>query len=424
MMRGYWRDPELTATVIDADGWLHTGDLGTLDADGIVRIVGRLKEMYIRGGYNVYPTEVEAVLAEHPAVAQVAVVGLPDPVLGEVGGAFVVVAEPTQPPQLAELRDWSRARIADYKAPDRLIIVDELPVTPMHKVDKTALRDHLRDHGGNVSDATAEKPKPNIQDVGTGDTRDKPIKLGGALVTMVEPHKGHEVAYNRWYERDHFYAGCQIGAWNLAGTRFVATRECKAKRYPENSPICPDPTSGSYLAVYWILAGKFGEWIQWGTNQVNWLHENDRMFPHRDHIHTLMYKYRGEVHADEDGVPAELALDRRYPGLVLVIGELAEGVKDTQVTEWVQSRPLPADQVVTFTPIPLLGNAPSDVPRDEAKDRFCHLYFVDGDPVEIWDEQFASLGDDLAATGLGTVVFASPFIGTVAGTDTYTDQLW
>ena len=275
-----------------------------------------------------------------------------------------------------------------------------------------------------MSEARTEKPKANIQDVGSGDTRDKPIKLGGALVTMVEPHKGHEVAYNRWYERDHFYAGCQIGAWNVAGTRFVATRECKAKRYPVDSPICPDPTSGSYLAVYWILAGKFGEWIQWGTNQVNWLHDNNRMFPHRDHIHTLMYKYRGEVHADPDGVPAELALDHRYPGLVLVIGELADGVQDTQITEWVQSRPLPSDQVVTFTPIPLLGNAPSDVPRDEAKDRFCHLYFVEGDPVAIWDEQFASLGDDLAATGLGTVVFASPFLATVPGTDTYTDQLW
>ncbi len=77
---------------------------------------------------------------------------------------------------------------------------------------------------------------------------------------------------------------------------------------------------------------------------------------------------------------------------MLVIGELAEGVKDTQITEWVQSRPLPSDQVVTFTPIPLLGNAPSDVPRDTAADRFCHLYFVDGDPVEVWDEQFAGLG--------------------------------
>jgi hypothetical protein len=269
-----------------------------------------------------------------------------------------------------------------------------------------------------------EKPAPQIQEVGTGDTREKPIKLGGALVTMVEPHKGHEVDYNRWYERDHFYAGCQIGAWNLAGTRFVATRECKAKRYPADSPICPDPTSGSYLAVYWILAGKFGEWIQWGTNQVNWLHENGRMFPHRDHVHTLMYKYRGEVHADPDGVPTELALDHRYPGLVLVIGELTEGVDAKQVTEWARSRPLPADQLVAFTPIPLLGDAPSDVPRDTAADRFLHLYFVEGDPVAIWDERFAGLGDEIAASGLGKVVFASPFLATVPGTDTYTDQLW
>ena len=140
MMRGYWRDDELTATVIDADGWLHTGDLGTLAADGNVRIVGRLKEMYIRGGYNVYPTEVEAVLADHPAIAQVAVIGLPDPVLGEVGGAFVVATDPTAPPELADVRDWCRARIADYKAPDRLVVLDALPVTPMHKIDKAALR--------------------------------------------------------------------------------------------------------------------------------------------------------------------------------------------------------------------------------------------------------------------------------------------
>jgi acyl-CoA synthetase (AMP-forming)/AMP-acid ligase II len=140
MMAGYWRDPELTATVIDGDGWLHTGDLGTLDADGNVRIVGRLKEMYIRGGYNVYPAEVEATLSVHPGIAQVAVSGLPDPVLGEVGAAFVVPADPSQPPDLDAVREWCRARIADYKAPDRLVVVDELPVTPMHKVDKAALR--------------------------------------------------------------------------------------------------------------------------------------------------------------------------------------------------------------------------------------------------------------------------------------------
>ncbi len=182
---------------------------------------------------------------------------------------------------------------------------------------------------------------------------------------------------------------------------------------PRDSPICPDPTSGSYLAVYWILAGKFGEWIQWGTNQVNWLHENDRMFPHRDHIHTLMYKYRGEVHADPDGVPAELALDRRYPGLVLVIGELADGVTGRRRSPSGCGRArCPADQVVTFTPRSRCSaTRPSDVPRDEATDRFCQLYFVDGDPVAIWDEQFASLGRrPRRPAGLGTVVFASPFI--------------
>ena len=92
MMRGYWRDPELTAEVVDAGGWLHTGDLGFLDGDANLRLVGRLKEMYIRGGYNVYPVEVEGVLAEHPAVGRVAIVGIPDPVLGEIGVAFVVPA--------------------------------------------------------------------------------------------------------------------------------------------------------------------------------------------------------------------------------------------------------------------------------------------------------------------------------------------
>jgi acyl-CoA synthetase (AMP-forming)/AMP-acid ligase II len=139
MMRGYWRDPELTASVVDRRGWLHTGDLGTIDADGNLRIVGRLKEMYIRGGYNVYPVEVEAVLAEHPDVARAAVVGVPDPVLGERGVAYIVVPEGHTPPDDDELRAWCRARIADYKAPDRVIVLDELPITPMLKIDKREL---------------------------------------------------------------------------------------------------------------------------------------------------------------------------------------------------------------------------------------------------------------------------------------------
>jgi acyl-CoA synthetase (AMP-forming)/AMP-acid ligase II len=149
MMRGYWRDPELTARVIDRDGWLHTGDLGFVGRDGNLRLVGRLKEMYIRGGYNVYPVEVEGVLGDHPAVAAVAVVSTPDPVLGEIGVAFVVPAAGADPAALSRdaLRAWCRARVADYKAPDRIVVVDELPTTSMLKIDKRALTARAGDKG-------------------------------------------------------------------------------------------------------------------------------------------------------------------------------------------------------------------------------------------------------------------------------------
>ena len=139
VMRGYWRDPELTAAAFDDDGWLATSDLGRIDADGNLRLAGRASEMYIRGGYNVYPIEVENVLAEHPKVARAAVVGTPAPVIGEIGVAFVIAAEPSEPPTLAELRAWVAADLADYKAPDRLVVVDELPLTAMLKIDKATL---------------------------------------------------------------------------------------------------------------------------------------------------------------------------------------------------------------------------------------------------------------------------------------------
>ena len=262
------------------------------------------------------------------------------------------------------------------------------------------------------------------QELGSGDTRRKPIALGGALVTMVEPHRGHEVAYNRWYERDHYYAGCLIGAWTIAGARYVATADLKALRYPADSPVCPDPTSGSYVSIYWILAGKFGEWMKWGTDQVNWLHANDRMFEERDHIHTVMYRFRGEFADHEDGVPVELALDHRSPYLVMVVAEPADGVSLDDVDAWFRARTLGAEVMAEFTPVPLQGDAPKDVPRDSAANRFTQLYFVDDDLPAVWNERFASLGADLERDGIGRAVFVSPFRATVPGTDRYTDQLW
>jgi acyl-CoA synthetase (AMP-forming)/AMP-acid ligase II len=142
-MRRYWQDPVRTAEVLDADGWVHTGDMGWLDEHDNLTIVGRKVEMYIRGGYNVYPAEVERVLGEHPGVGAVAVIGMPDPVLGQIGLAAVVATDADHPPSLEDLRAWCQLYLADYKAPDRLVLVDQFPLTAMAKVDKRALADRL-----------------------------------------------------------------------------------------------------------------------------------------------------------------------------------------------------------------------------------------------------------------------------------------
>jgi acyl-CoA synthetase (AMP-forming)/AMP-acid ligase II len=140
VMRGYWRDPEHTAQAIDADGWLHTGDLGWVGDDGNLRLVGRSSEMYIRGGYNVYPIEVENCLGGHPAVAAAAVVGARvDDRLGEIGVLFAVPAHGAHL-DLGELRAFVKERLADYKAPDCLVVVDDLPLTSIGKIDKKALQ--------------------------------------------------------------------------------------------------------------------------------------------------------------------------------------------------------------------------------------------------------------------------------------------
>ncbi len=139
-MRGYWNDPDATAAVLDPDGWIRTGDLGFLDAAGYLHLRGRRSEMFIRGGYNVYPGEIEDLLATHPKVARAAIVGVPDPTFGEVGWAFVVARDPADPPALGELRGFVGAELASFKRPDGLTVLPELPVTAMFKVDKQALR--------------------------------------------------------------------------------------------------------------------------------------------------------------------------------------------------------------------------------------------------------------------------------------------
>jgi acyl-CoA synthetase (AMP-forming)/AMP-acid ligase II len=142
VMAGYWRDPAGTRAAFTASGHVRTGDLGWVDDHGRLRLVGRSKEMYVRGGYNVYPVEVEAVLSTHPGLRAVAVVPRADPVMGEIGVA-VVVPQPGASPTLDGLRDFAADRLARYKLPEAIDVVDALPLTAGDKLDRRALAARL-----------------------------------------------------------------------------------------------------------------------------------------------------------------------------------------------------------------------------------------------------------------------------------------
>jgi fatty-acyl-CoA synthase len=136
---GYWQKPEETAKAITADGWLKSGDIGRRDADGCYYVAGRIKEMYISGGENVYPAEIENVLARHPAVLECAVVGVADEKWGEAGHAFIMLRADGPPVSDAEVIQFCRANLAGYKTPRHVTFVDEFPRTAAGKIRKHLL---------------------------------------------------------------------------------------------------------------------------------------------------------------------------------------------------------------------------------------------------------------------------------------------
>ena len=146
VMRGYFNRPQETAETI-VEGWLHTGDIGVLDQDGYLTIVGRLKDMIIRGGENIYPKEIEAVLAGVGGVLEVAVVGRPDPVYGEVPIAYVSTY-PDTTLTVEQLFEHCRERLTKVKVPALIHLIDQLPKNPVGKIDKPALRRNLATQPG------------------------------------------------------------------------------------------------------------------------------------------------------------------------------------------------------------------------------------------------------------------------------------
>ena len=140
-MLGYWDDPEKTAEAIDVDGWMHTGDLAEMREDGYCRIVGRIKDMVIRGGESIYPREIEECLYTHPAIADVQVIGVPDAKYGEALCAWVVMKVGCDPLDVAAVEEFCRGKLAHYKLPKYVVVVDEFPMTVTGKVRKIQMRE-------------------------------------------------------------------------------------------------------------------------------------------------------------------------------------------------------------------------------------------------------------------------------------------
>ncbi len=266
-----------------------------------------------------------------------------------------------------------------------------------------------------------------------GGVGDYPVKVGSMLLTLVDPAKGYERAYNRWYERDHYYAGCLVGPWLFAGSRWVAPRTLKDRRWPAESTIARPTDAGSYVAIYWVEAGHHDDHFEeWAVPQVRELYANGRGFPERTHVHTALFNQLATVYRDDDPVPVELALDHHYDGLVIVwwdarsgtAGELHERLAAEHLGPMLEG----SDIEIAASWVPSVPDeGPRDVPMDLGSpaggtDRLVQLLFVGGD-TEASLERIRAYTEGVEKAGLADLLLAAPFFRTVVGTDTYVDEL-
>ena len=266
-----------------------------------------------------------------------------------------------------------------------------------------------------------------------GGIGDYPVRVGSMLLTLVEPTPGFERAYNRWYERDHFYGGCMVGPWLFAGSRWVATRALKDRRWPADGPIARPTDAGSYVAVYWVEAGHHHEhFAEWSIHQVRDLYAGGRGFAERTHVHTSTFHHVAATYRDDDPVPVELALDRGYDGLVVLWWDAATGTGSalhdtltaTRVPELLVGSPIEiASSWVPSVADEGAREAPMDLGSSAGgTDRLVQLLFVGGD-VDTAVDRVRAYTDAVEGSGDASLRLAAPFRRTVPGTDTYVDEL-
>lgn len=257
-------------------------------------------------------------------------------------------------------------------------------------------------------------------------------ELGHAIFALVEPHRGFEKAWNRWYERDHLLAAAAFAPWTMSIARFVATQREKALRYPTKNPICEPIARGSFLAAIWLQKGRYDDQQQWVAGQMQMLAERGRNFDQRDVLSTAGYDYLGGVMRDADGVPPELALERRYPGVVLVWTERTGGASLEGLSAWLAGELLPGivekseiAMALLFTPKPKASWWPKAAPEvPGVGERILAACFVESDPAACFERRFASLGPAIDAGGRGRTLLVAPFVPVVPGEDPPVDQLY
>lgn len=261
-------------------------------------------------------------------------------------------------------------------------------------------------------------------------TDDRP-RVGHGIIALHDPHRGHEHAFNRWYEADHMLAAGTMAPWTIAGARWVAPRALRDLRYPRTGPFGPSDR-GAYLMLFWIQAGRLADQQAWVFEEMQKIAAQDRNFAERDAVSATTYDFYRCVERDPDGVPLVLALDRGYAGVVLLVAERDAATPLDDLGRWLLDGQLatampgsPLALAAAFTPRPKEPWWPASAPEvDGVGDRLFVCCFLETDPRDCWAELFAGLGAAAEGSGCGRVLLAAPFIPCVVGTDTYVDQLW
>lgn len=258
------------------------------------------------------------------------------------------------------------------------------------------------------------------------------VALGSAIMTLVDPWRGHEVEFNRWYERDHLYGGASLGPSVFSAARFLARASEKDVR--RLSGEC-DPDVGTMLSLYWLV-GDGADYWQWSADNVKRLSAEGRMSAKATVCTAQFLQQPWAERRDPDGVPPEVALDRRFPGLVVTIVEAERPTAPEEFFYWYRTacvRPLLAEHgraelALGFSSQPIGKLGTSALHQDAAESAesrwLVGLWFLDGDPCAEGGHLLAEHEKSMVQAGYGRTVWASPFVTTVPGTDRYLDEVW